>query len=332
MKLKQIAGLILLLAAIAATMGFFFPFWHTPKSLRLPGVVETQEVRLGSKVGGRVAQVYVFEGDMVKPGQLLVRFEAPELEAQRKQTEARVNAGQAELDRYIEGFRPQEKREAHDNWESADADARWYKEELARAEKLFGQRAYSQADLDTARANRNRAVAKAAAAKAHLDLVLEGTRKQIIDQSKANVAELEGKLDEINANLRETEVRSPSEAVVEVVSVRAGDLIPPNTPIIRILKTEDLWVRVYVPETQLGKVRVGQVAEVTVDSYPGRRFQGQVIQVSAQSEFTPRNVQSVDERRFQVFGVKVQVPQPDDPRERIFKSGMAAEVTLPLQD
>jgi multidrug resistance efflux pump len=332
MKLKRIAVVVVLLVAVAATLGFFFPFWHKQDNLRLPGVVEIQEVRLGSKVGGRVAEVYIMEGDMVQPGQMLVRFEAPELEAQRKQTEAHLNAMRAELDRYRNGSRPEEIREAKNEWESADADARWYRDEFVRMERLFAQKAASQADLDAMRANRNRSVAKAAATKAHLDLVLAGTRSEVIAQSEANVAETQAKLDEINANLREAEVRSPSYAVVEVLSVRKGDLIPPNTPIVRILKTEDLWVRVYVPETQLGKVRVDQTAYVTIDSYPGRRFEGRVIQVSSQSEFTPRNIQSVDERRYQVFGVKVRVEQPDDPRERIFKSGMAAEVFLPLEE
>jgi multidrug resistance efflux pump len=127
-------------------------------------------------------------------------------------------------------------------------------------------------------------------------------------------------------------VRAPSRAVIEVLSVRKGDLVPPNQPVVRMLKADDLWVRVYVPETQLGKVRVGEKAEVSIDAYPDRRFEGEVIQIDAISEFTPRNVQSVDERRYQVFGVKVRVPQPDDPKEQVFKSGMAAEVYLPLQE
>src|SRR5262249_8595204 len=124
----------------------------------------------------------------------------------------------------------------------------------------------------------------------------------------------------------------PELAVVEVLAVRKGDLVPPNQPILRILHSEDLWVKVYVPETELGKVRLGQKVEVTIDSYPGKQFPGQVIQIASESEFTPRNVQSVDDRRHQVFAVKVAVPQPADPKERIFKAGMAAEVCLPLEE
>jgi HlyD family secretion protein len=120
--------------------------------------------------------------------------------------------------------------------------------------------------------------------------------------------------------------------VVDVLSVRKGDLIPPNQPILRVLRANDLWVKAYVPETELGKVRLGQDAAVTVDAYPGRRFTGTVFYIAAESEFTPRNVQSLEERRDQVFAIKVRVAQPADPHERMFKSGMAAQVYLPLQE
>jgi HlyD family secretion protein len=116
--------------------------------------------------------------------------------------------------------------------------------------------------------------------------------------------------------------------LVEILAVRKGDLVAPNQPIVRALRAGDMWVKVYVPETQLGRLRLGQRTDVTNDSYPGRTFLGIVVQIGAQSEFTPRNVQSPDERRHEVFSVKIRVADP----EGIFKSGMAAEVTLPLDE
>jgi multidrug resistance efflux pump len=178
-------------------------------------------------------------------------------------------------------------------------------------------------------------IAEAAAdlqrAKANLDLLLAGTRPEDIARAEALVVEARGRLHEVEANLAEALVRAPERAVVEVLAVRKGDLVPPNQPVIRALRADDIWVKVYVPETELGKVRLGQPVEVTIDSYPGERFAGTVAQIASISEFTPRNVQSVDERRHQVFGVRVRVPQPDDPAKRVFKSGMAAEVLIPLQ-
>ena len=136
--------------------------------------------------------------------------------------------------------------------------------------------------------------------------------------------EAAGRLKEIEANLAEAQVVAPEKAIVEVLAVRKGDLVPPNQPVVRVLRAEDLWVKVYVPETELGKVEQKQEVDVTIDAYPGRRFKGYVMSIASESEFTPRNVQSLEERRHQVFGVKVRVPDP----QGIFKSGMAAEVVF----
>ena len=142
------------------------------------------------------------------------------------------------------------------------------------------------------------------------------------------MTEAQARVRELETNLAELEVRAPEPALVEVVAVRPGDLVAANQPIVRVLRTSDLWVKVYVPETELGRVRLHQKVELTVDGYPNRRFVGEVVHVAAESEFTPRNVQSVDERRHQVFGVRVRVEDP----QGVFKSGMAAEVVLPVPD
>src|SRR5262249_29662049 len=144
--------------------------------------------------------------------------------------------------------------------------------------------------------------------------------------AEARAAEAAARVRELDVALKEAEVRAPEPALVEVVAVRPGDLVAANQPILRVLRTGDLWVKVYVPETDLARVRLHQKVELTVDGYPGRRFQGEVTHIAAESEFTPRNVQSVDERRHQVFGVRVRVADP----QGVFKSGMAAEVTVPL--
>lgn len=380
MKRTQLLGIAAILVAVCLALGFFWPFQRVPEVLRLPGVVEIQEVRLGSKLGGRVASVEVVEGDLVEPGRVLVRFEAPEVEAQRAQWEARLRAATAELEkakngaraeerdaaraavaaaqarweRLRAGWREEEKRQARSDYESAEADLTLARQEYERVERLFRQGSMSRAEYDTARANRERAAARAAAAKAradmlasgsraediaeaaaqlaqaraNLDLLLAGTRTEDIAALEARVLEIQGKLREIDISLQEAVVRAPERAVVEVLPVRRGDLVAPNQPVVRVLRAADLWVKVYVPETELGKVRLHQAVSVTIDSYPGRQFDGQVIQIASESEFTPRNVQSVDERRHQVFGVKIHVPDP----QGIFKSGMAAEVVVPLHE
>lgn len=332
MRWKHVAGILAVLAAFAAALGFFYPFRHRHETLQLHGVVETQEIRLGSKVGGRVEYVSAAEGDRVAEGQELVRFETPELQAQKEQLEARVKSLEAELLKWKNGPRKEEIQQARSEWESAEAELKFARDDFERVEKLFRMGGSTKAEYDQARSARDRIQGRSRSTQARLDLLLAGSRPEEIAEAEGRLLEARGKLHEVEANLREAVVRAPGPAILEILAVRKGDLVPPNQPIVRILRAEDMWVKVYVPETELGKVKLGQNADVYLDSFPKRSFAGTVFQIASESEFTPRNVQSVDERRHQVFAVKLRVPQPADPRNQVFKSGLAAEVFLNLHE
>ncbi len=374
-------GIVVLMALVGAGAVIGPPLWRSimaPRSDRLafPGVVEAQEIRLGSKVGGRVSEVHVREGDRIAPGSPLVTLEVPELEAQRAQWQAKgkadlaalekarngprreeiaaaaaaVAAASARNDRIKKGFREEEIREARNDWLSAEADLKLAEENLGRYDALFRKNSTTKSQVDAAQADLDRARGRASAVRAHFDLVTRGNRPEeiaeaaaLLDQARANldllkagtraediaameaqVEQTRARLREVDANLAEAVVRSPGRALVDVISVRKGDLVAPGQAVVRILSADDLWVKVFIPETELGRVVVGQPAEVTIDSHPGARFEGRVVQIAHESEFTPRNIQSLDERRHQVFAAKVRVTEPDG----IFKSGMAAEVYL----
>ena len=274
-----------LLAAAATALGFFWPFGARTQILRLPGVVEIQEIRLGSKIGGRVEKVEVVEGAIAEAGAPLVAFAMPEMEAQREQLQARVLSAAADLEKARNGARPEEKeaarqalatarahlqllkagarseeiREARSQFESAEADLRLAREEYERAERLLHQQSSSRAEFDTARASRERALGQSARTKAHLDmllagnrpeeilkadadmrkaqanydLLLAGSRSEDIAAAEARLAEVRGKLHEIEANLLEAVVRAPERVLIEVLAVRKGDLVSPNQPILR---------------------------------------------------------------------------------------------------
>jgi multidrug resistance efflux pump len=374
-------ALCLALSAVAAVtaLGFYRPFPRRPAPLRLPGTVEIQEVRLSSKVGGRVTKVLAVEGSLVRPGEPLVYLDAAQLEAQREQLQARLRAARSALTMARNGARAEERQAARAALRGAEARLRRLKagsraEEieqarqelkallaaLERAERearrertLHGSRASSDSQFDAAQASLGQLQGQAAAARARLklleagtrpeevaeaaaevarrralyDLLLAGTRPEEVAAAEARVAELVAHLREMDVKLREAVVLAPEAVLVEVVAVRPGDAVAPNQPVVRALRADDLWVKAYVPETELGKVRLNQPVEVTCDAYPGHRFAGAVVHIASVSEFTPRNVQSADERRHQVFGIKVRVADP----QGVFKAGMAAEVTLPPQ-
>jgi len=375
-------GLAVLLIGAALSAAFFWPFSRNRKELVLPGTVEVFEVRLASKVGGRVEAVLIREGDEVDANTELVRFEAPELQAQIEQTEAKLANARANLlkaengprsqevdeakaqadsatarnQKMITGWRDEERKQALFDKNTTEADLELARRNFDRVKKLYEDTPpqVSQSEFDTARltfraaesransartkwemleaGNRKEDLADAAAlaaqARAHYELLKAGTRVEDIEAARAQVGELEGKLKEMQANLSESLIKAPSKIVVEVLSVRKGDVVAANQPIIRALALDDRWVKVFVPSTELGKVRLGQAVEVTCDAYPGKRFTGKVIQIATISEFTPRNVQTLDERKHQVFAVKVRV----DDAGLVFKSGIAAEVHLPLQE
>jgi len=325
MPWKIILIVVAFVAIVAAAIGFFVEFEPTT-TVQLPGVVEIQEVRLGSKIGGRVAEVLVREGETVAAGQLLVSFEAPEREAQLLQQQARLAGAEADLEKARHGTREEEIRQAKSDLEAAAADLKLAEQDFDRAESLV-PKALSRSEFDAKRAALSRSRGRVASNQAHLDLLLAGTRAEDIALAEANVSEARGKLQEIQADLAEARVAAPEKAVVQVVTVRKGDLVPANQPVIRILRADDQWVKVYVPETELGRVRLNEQVSVTCDADPGRRFEGTVFQISSESEFTPRNVQSVRERRYQVFGVKVRVHDT----EGVFKPGMAANVIFDVQ-
>jgi multidrug resistance efflux pump len=329
---KTALAVLAVLTAAALGLGFFWPFGKRPETLRLPGVVEIQEVHLGSKVGGRVEEIFTFEGQRVPAGKLLVVFAEPELKAQVAQQKARVKQMEAELEKARNGPRPQEIRQAEADLRSAEADEKLAAQNYQRARDLYATNALGRADYDAALGALNAARAKSASLRARVDLMHAGTREEDKAEAEGRLVEARGRLRELEANLKEANVVAPEDAVVDVLAVRKGDIIPANQPVVRVLRDGDLWVKAYVPETQLGKVRLDQKVDVTIDSYPGRRFQGTITYIAGEAEFTPRNVQSLEERQHQVFAIKVTIPQPADPKERVFKSGMSAEVFIPLQE
>ena len=139
------------------------------------------------------------------------------------------------------------------------------------------------------------------------------------------VIQARAQLADIDSQLKEMQVVAPAESILEVLSVKAGDVLPPNGEVAIVLLPEHLWVRVYVPETWLGKIKLGEHIRVRVDSFPGQDFPGEVEQINRQAEFTPRNVQTVEDRIKQVFGVKIRLPNNDDR----LRAGMAADAYFP---
>ena len=285
--------------------------WNEPtRTDHVSGTIEVDETRLASRYGGRVEQVHAREGDGLKAGQVIVELAAAELKARREHAAA-------VLEEFKAGARKEELEAAKNDWQAISAELDFARSEQKRISELFAEKTVPEAEFERAVSRVATLEKSAAAAKSRFDLLAAGTRTERIAQAEAQLAEIE-------TQIREMAIVSPTNAVLEVLHVKVGDVPGPNQPVATLLLTNHLWVRVYVPEPWLGFIKVGEQVRVRVDSFPERDFSGEVEQIARAAEFTPRNVQTVSDRVKQVFGVKVRLPANSE-----LRAGMAADVHFP---
>jgi HlyD family secretion protein len=302
---------ILLLALAVAAGGAFWAFrsGRGEKPLLFSGTIEARDVEIGSLTGGRVARVLVEEGSRVSAGQPIVQLETDLIELQIAQERARVAAARANLTKSLRGPRAEEIAAARAQADNAERERARQKALLDQG--IVGTQAYDAAST-LARTSREQL------------LELErGNRPEDIASARASLEAEERQLGYLERQKQEGVVVAPAAGVIESMDLRPGDLVAPNQPVAKMLEPSQIWVRIYVPEPQLGRVRVGQRAAIRVDTFPGRDFSGKVVEIRTQAEYTPRNIQTLDQRMDTVFGVKVAIgPAPE------LKPGMAATVRL----
>ena len=251
------------------------------------GTIEVDEVHIAPRTGGRVVELFVQEGDTLHRGQSIARLVAPEMQARRDLAQAQIETAMRDAD-------------AHEaQLEFMRADAR-------RQEELLRTKTVSPSEAERARS----------AADAE-EKSLEAARMRIV-QMRAQLAEIE-------AELRELQVLAPNDCVLEVLNVKVGDVLAPNQELATLILPQHLWVRVYVPQPWLGYIRLGEKVALRVDSFPNEDFPGTVEQINRQAEFTPRNVQTVEDRIRQVFGVKIRLRDEHDK----LRAGMSADAIFP---
>lgn len=285
-----------------------------PKANVVSGTIETDEAHVASRYGGRVVNIFAQEGDSLKTGQVIVELDAAELQTRRDQAAATL----AEM---VAGPRKDEIDAAKNDWRSQQADMELARADSKRAVELYAQKTISETERDRAVSHAETLEKGTAAAKNRYDLLVEGTRPERIDLARAQLAEIE-------TQLHEMKICAQTNSVLEVLSVKVGDVLAPNREVATLILTQHLWVRVFVPELWLGRIHLGEAVKVRVDSFPDEDFEGKVEQINRSAEFTPRNVQTVDERIKQVFGVKVQLKNENDK----LRAGMSADVAFPDVD
>jgi RND family efflux transporter MFP subunit len=237
--------------------------------------------------GGRVEKIFVQEGETLKAGAILMQLEASELKARRALAEAQINT-------------------ARNDVEAQSAQLEFLRADAQRQQELLKRNTVSPSEAERAMS----------AAKAQEKNILAARAR--VEQALAQLADMD-------AQMREMEILAPTDSILEVLSVKVGDVLAANREVATLILPQHLWVRVFVPETWLGLIKLNQAVRVRVDSHPGKDFSGVVEQINRQAEFTPRNVQTVEDRIKQVFGVKVRLDNSEDK----LRAGMSADVYFP---
>lgn len=293
-----------------------------PSLLTASGHVEATDVRLSTKVAGRLASLDVREGDVVKTGQQIARLETTDLSLALQQARAERDQAAAELRLRLAGARTEDIAEMEAQVASARADLAGAERDLKRMQDLLARGSGTTKSRDDAQTRRDILAGRLAALDQSLARLRAGARAEEKDSARARVATVEARIAQLEQQVSDATVQSPLDGVVTEKIAEAGELLQVGSGLCVVTDLAHAWLTVFLPETDLGRIRIGQEAEVVTDG--GQSRKGRVTFIASKAEFTPKNVQTKDERVKLVYKVKVGLDNGDG----LFKPGMPAEARL----
>lgn len=289
--------------------------------IKISGNIEATEVGVGFKIVGRIVSLSVQEGDWIEKGMVLARLDEEDLRQRVELARATLKSARARLSKLLAGSRPEELREAEASLQQARFDLENKQANYERMKALFERRVIPKESLDNAETGFKIAKASLQKAAENYHLVKEGPRKEDIEDAGAQVEQARASLKLAETQLSYAVLYSPLSGVVLVKSGEIGEVVNPGTSILTLADIKNVWLRGYIPETDLGKVKWGQEVIVTTDLRPKKEHKGRISFISSQAEFTPKQIQTEKERVTLVYRIKVDIPNPD----RELKPGMPAD-------
>ncbi len=284
------------------------------------GHIEATEVRLASKIGGRLLEAPLEEGDIVTTGDLVARIETIDAEHQLARARANAEAADAQLRLLLAGTRAEDLRRAEDHLAQSQAELDAARRDLDRLAGLAERGTATEKSRDDAATRLEVAERSFAAARAQLDKLVAGPRRQEIEAARAQRASAEAMVAAVQQQISDATVVAPSDGIITSRIAEPGEVLPPGATIAVLTDIGRPWLTVWIDEPSLSQVTLGQSVTVHIDG-TDESFEGAVSFISSVAEFTPKNVQTPDERAKLVFRIKVRLDNP----KGIFKPGMPAD-------
>ena len=297
---------------------------NNKNSIEATGTIETVDVILSSKTSGEIKELRIIEGDKVKLGDTLMVIDTEALRLQLDQQKAGTEMSRAQLDLLRDGSRKEDIQLAESSLKQAQSNYDQAKTDLERLQKLYQTRTITKKQYDDAVTHFDLMNDILSSAKENYHKVKNIARPEELKQAEAKLQQSMATADLIKKNINDSYIVSPLNGIVVKKYFEVGETVVPMSSLLKISDLTNVELYIYVTELELGKVKLGQKAEVTVDAFKDKKFEGKVTYISPEAEFTPKNIQTKDERTKLVFAVKIEVPNPDFD----LKSGMPADAKI----
>ena len=288
------------------------------------GTIEAIEVNVASKVAGQILTLAVEEGARVRPGDVLATIDHATADIQLRQAEAGIDLARAQLALLRNGARREDIQQAEAALKQTEASLQLAAEDARRMRELFRTASVTAKQRDDAEARLTIAEAQRASATEAVSKVRRLARPEEIQAAEARLAQAEATRDLLAKSIADCAVIAPAGGIVTHKAVEAGELVSPGATVVTLAELDSVYVMIYLAEREIGRVRLGDTADVEIDAFPGRPFPGRVTYISPEAEFTPKNVQTKEDRVKLVFGVKVEIEN----KEGLLKPGLPADAAI----
>jgi HlyD family secretion protein len=315
---------------LAISLFMIFNACSSPDSEKIiseSGTIETDNVIISSQVTGEVEKLNVIEGAYVNAGDTLAVIDTEMLEIRLRQAKAAYKIADAKYSLLKNGAREEDLKAAESHKRQAEANFDLIRTEKGRVDNLYKSNSISKNKVDEVNAKYDVARAQLDAAIEQLNKLKNFARPEELAQAEANVENSKANIDLILKSINDSHITSPIHGYVVKSFINEGETVSPMSTLFKVTNLNTVELYVYVSETDLGRVKLGQTARVSVDSFPDRKFEGSVVYISPEAEFTPKTIQTKEERTKLVYAVKVNIKNP----EHELKAGMPADAEIMIE-